>query len=214
MTHDAPRDLDPYARRLIRFKARQLARRAGFTASDREDLEQDLSHDLLARLRHFDPNRANRDAFTTQVVLNRVRTILIERDRKRRDWRRCRTSLQELVAGDAPDDGAIERAETLAEDACGRGIRSPASDERAELRLDLVAALQALPPDLRRVASALRTATPTDVSRALGVSRDTVYRAMRAIRVRFTELGIDVYAPADSSAANGVGTQEGAASAA
>ena len=48
--------IDPYAAGLIRFKARQLVGQAGFTASDRNDLEQDLILDLLRRLPKYDPN--------------------------------------------------------------------------------------------------------------------------------------------------------------
>ena len=39
--------IDDYAVRLIKHKARQLIGSAGFTESDRDDLEQDLMLDLL-----------------------------------------------------------------------------------------------------------------------------------------------------------------------
>ncbi len=53
--------IDPYAIRLIKYKARTLVGKAGFTASDREDLEQELILDLLHRLPRYDRNRAQRN---------------------------------------------------------------------------------------------------------------------------------------------------------
>jgi len=42
--------IDEYAVQLIKYKARQLVGRVGFTESDRDDLEQELMLDLLRRL--------------------------------------------------------------------------------------------------------------------------------------------------------------------
>ena len=50
--------IDEYAVRIIKYKARQLVGRVGFTESDREDLEQEMILDLLQRLPKYDPARA------------------------------------------------------------------------------------------------------------------------------------------------------------
>ena len=60
--------IDPYAAGLIRFKARQLVGQAGFTASDREDIEQKLILDLLRRLPKYNPKRAQLNTFIARVV--------------------------------------------------------------------------------------------------------------------------------------------------
>ena len=39
--------IDEYAVRIIKYKARQLVGRVGFTESDREDLEQEMILDLI-----------------------------------------------------------------------------------------------------------------------------------------------------------------------
>jgi RNA polymerase sigma-70 factor (ECF subfamily) len=208
--HESPRGLDEYATRLIRHKARQLVGKAGFTASDREDIEQDLALDLLARLPHYDPRRQNGEAFTTQVVQNRVRTILEQRSAERRHWSRCRASIHDTV--DGGDGETVERVETLTADAflrrTGRGDES--DPERRDLAIDVAGAASDLPPELRRFADALSRWNPTDAARRLGVGRDAVYRAIREIRARFDAAGLAAYLPADRSAASSVGTSEDA----
>ena len=47
--------IDPYAAGLIRFKTRQLVGQAGFTASDREDIEQELILDSAAPAAEVQP---------------------------------------------------------------------------------------------------------------------------------------------------------------
>ena len=42
--------IDEYAVQIIKYKARQLVGRVGFTESDREDLEQEMLMGLLQRL--------------------------------------------------------------------------------------------------------------------------------------------------------------------
>jgi len=60
--------IDDYAVQLIKYKARQLVGRVGFTESDREDLEQEMVLDLLRRLPKFDPKRAGRNTFIARIV--------------------------------------------------------------------------------------------------------------------------------------------------
>ena len=62
--------IDEYAVRIIKHKARQLVGRAGFTESDREDLEQEMMLDLLRRLPKFDPKRAGQ--FVTDKAYQEV----------------------------------------------------------------------------------------------------------------------------------------------
>lgn len=207
MTHKTPAGLDEFAMRLVRCTARQLVGRAGLTASDREDIEQDLALDLLAHLPQYDPRRASAEAFTTHVVRNAVRTLLRRRCAERRDWRRCRASLD---AETSADDGAfLGLCETLLAEAFLR--RTGRSDEsepgRRDLRIDVADAVADLPPALRRIAEGLSRGNPTDVSRAAGVGRDAVYRAIHEIRALFAAAGLLAYLDrADSSARRCVGS--------
>jgi RNA polymerase sigma-70 factor (ECF subfamily) len=207
MTDETPAGLDEFAMRLVRCTARQLVGRSGFTASDREDIEQDLALDLLAHLPHFDPRRANAEAFVTHIVRNAVRTLLRRRCAERRDWRRCRASLDDEITA---DDGALlGLCETLlAEAFLRRTGRCDESDPgRQDLRIDVADAVADLPPALRRIAERLAHSNPTDVSRAEGIGRDAVYRAIHQIRARFAAVGLLAYSDrADSSRSRCVGS--------
>ena len=88
--------IDPYAAGLIRFKARQLVGQAGFTASDREDIEQELILDLLRRLPKYNPKRAQLNTFIARVVEHRVATLIEAQKAGIRDYRRCRCSLNDV----------------------------------------------------------------------------------------------------------------------
>jgi len=99
---------------LVRSKARQLVGRYGFTASDREDIEQELMLDLLQRLPRFDPSRAKRKTFINRVVDNAVASLVKRQKAEKRDYRRNGGSLSKDV--EAPDGGLVERGDTLSAD--------------------------------------------------------------------------------------------------
>jgi RNA polymerase sigma-70 factor (ECF subfamily) len=171
--------IDPYAVRLIRWKARQLAGTAGFTESDREDIEQELTLDFLKRLPHHDPARSTLEAFAAGVVDHKVASIIERRQAQKRDWRRVGPSLNDAVH--AGDDGARELGDSI-----------PAADgPDADLAIDLAEALAALPPELRDLCERLSRWTVTEVARQEGVSRRTIHRRMAEIRRRFVESGLE-----------------------
>ena len=85
---------------LIHHKARQLIGEYGLTASDLPDLKQELTLDLLRRLKGFDPSRAQRQTFAAQVIEHGVATIIEHRSAARRDWQR-----EECSLNDALEDG-------------------------------------------------------------------------------------------------------------
>jgi hypothetical protein len=60
--------IDKFASRLIRRKAREVVRCAGFNLSDRQDIEQELTLVLLRRLGRFNHRVAHYNAFVTTVV--------------------------------------------------------------------------------------------------------------------------------------------------
>ena len=103
--------IDLSAAGLIRFKARQLVGKAGFTASDREDIEQELILDLLRRLPKYDPKRAQRNTFIARVVEHRVATLIAAQKAGIRDYWRCRCSLNDRFEDE--DGRSVERAETF-----------------------------------------------------------------------------------------------------
>jgi len=105
------RGMDAYAAGAVRFKAGQLVGKAGFTQSDREDLQQELALDLLRRSRKYDPKRARRSTFTACLVEHRAATILAERMAPTRDIRREGPSLNEMITDGEGNE--VERIATI-----------------------------------------------------------------------------------------------------
>jgi len=178
----------PFAIWLIRRKADRLVGRAGFSPSDREDLEQEIALDLLVRLNRFDPARATFRTFVVRVIDHKVADLLADRSAGKRDWRRNGDSLDDLV--DDEDGGRGERWQTLP------GTNGHEAQDRVHLRLDLEAALRTLPPALREACEWLRNQTYTEASRATGIPRSTLQDRMKKVRAVFEKVGLDAYLPA------------------
>jgi len=196
--HDRLPDLDDHAATVIFFKARQLKGRAGWTRSDREDIEQDLRIDLLRRLPRFDPARGTRRSFVRHVVEKRVCTLLEGRKAAMRDYRRHGSLDEEVEDGEG---GSESRGDTLDAAECRERLGLPVPDEETalNLRLDLEAALRSLPPLLRDLSDRLRTATPSELARASGVPRTTLLERMGRIRAHLERAGLAAYLPGAAS---------------
>ena len=69
-----------FADRAIRYEARQLAGRHGFSLSEREDLEQEFRLHVLRRLASFDPHVAHWNVFV-RTLLERHAATLVEQRR-------------------------------------------------------------------------------------------------------------------------------------
>jgi RNA polymerase sigma-70 factor (ECF subfamily) len=175
--------IDKYAVRRIRKKAWQLVGKAGFTAADREDLEQELIIDLLQRLSKFNPDRANRKTFITRVVTNRVATLIELQKASCRNYRLYSDSLNDYV--DIGGGDLVEREETIASDdylqnigRCSRPLR-----ELEELSLDIERLMADLPPKLRNLCELFKKGqTVSGVSRDMGIARGSVYRYLNKLR--------------------------------
>ena len=100
--------------RLIRQKARQLVGKYGFTASDREDLEQDLWFHLLERLQAESNHIANREAFIVTLLDRQVTDLIRRRRAGKRNAERLR-SLNTLVKDQ--DDRWVQWGECISQDA-------------------------------------------------------------------------------------------------
>ena len=185
--------IDPYAAGLIRFKARQLVGQAGFTASDREDIEQELILDLLRRLPKYNPKRAQLNTFIARVVEHRLASLIEAQKAGIRDYRRCRCSLNECF--EDADGRSVERVDTFdQEDYLLRtGAQSRPSEELNRLAIDVAAVLETLPPELRELCRRLKAETVTEISRDTGVPRGTIYESIKKLREIFKDAGLRNY---------------------
>lgn len=193
-TKNAYDELGGYASRLVKWKAAQLVGRAGFTASDRADLEQDIAFQVLRRIRKFDPERGRFEATVRRIVENAVADILAARKAACRDYRRRGPSLNEMVRDE--NGKRVERSETFdSEEHLRRTGRRSArkANERRDLKLDLDDAMADLPPELRRLCERLRNESPTEIAREMGIPRGTLYEHMRKIREHFERRGLGEY---------------------
>ena len=197
--------IDPYAAGLIRFKTRQLVGQAGFTASDREDIEQELILDLLRRLPKYNPKRAQLNTFIARVVEHRVATLIEAQKAGIRDYRRCRCSLNDRFEDE--DGRSVERAETFdQEDYLLRtGAQSRPSDELSALAIDVTAVLEGLPPELRNLCRGLKAKPVTEISRDTGVPRGTIYESIKKLREIFEDVGLKDYLRAPRRSRSGSG---------
>ena len=185
--------IDPYAAGLIRFKARQLVGQAGFTASDREDIEQELTLDLLRRLPKYNPKRAQLNTFIARVVEHQLASLIEAQKAGIRDYRRCRCSLNECF--EDADGRSVERVDTFdQEDYLLRtGGQSRPSEELSALAIDVTAVLEGLPRELRNLCWRLQAETVTEISRDTGVPRGTIYESIKKLREIFKDAGLRNY---------------------
>jgi RNA polymerase sigma-70 factor, ECF subfamily len=188
---DAPRPhIDPVVQALIRRKARRMIGRAGLTASDQPDLEQELVLHLLRRL----PAAAGQPQCRALVntVLDRcLANILRDLLAQKRNPKRVGSLHQRVPT----EEGQAELGQTISrEEQDARTGRQPRSDEeRVDLQQDLAAALARLPPDLRELAERLQHQGVAEAARSTGVPRTTLYAGLRRLRQHFEQAGLRAY---------------------
>ena len=176
------------AARHIKHRVRKLIGRFGFTASDREDLEQDLATDLLQRQKYFNAAKAQYGTFAVRVIDHRISTLLAKRQLAMRDYRRETCSLDEPVPDD--DRVLVSRHETVDAERDRPGL--PA-EELGDLAADVRQAVARLPKRLRRVCLALMSSAPHEVVDELKVPKSTLYRDIAAIRQALAAAGLEDY---------------------
>lgn len=179
MEFDSKIKIDDYATTLIRMKAHQLVGRYGFTKSDREDIEQELTLDLHVRLGRFDAAKGRPATFMRLVVDRRAASLIRERTSQARDYRRTTHLLDEL----SDDDGNNGH------------MAEPAIDDRhqRDLKIDVNEAVASLAEELRSVAEDLREKRVSEIGRERGCGRETIRRAVKRIGEHFEQRGLREY---------------------
>lgn len=187
-------DYDEYAITTIKLKVRQLIKRCGFDASERDDLEQELALHLFERIREHDPERGTMKTFIVCVVENKTRTMIRVRNRRAESIAASPFSLNEEIP---EEDGfgvmqrmdAIDREDYLLE----AGLLSRPVFELLEMRVDIERVIDTLSQPLREICEHLKTQTVTQISAGTGASRQQVYDAIRKLRGIFDEAGLKDY---------------------
>lgn len=158
-----PEATDEEMERLARTYAAKLVRCHRWLANDREDIQQELHLQLWLAWKHLNRSRSSPRTFLNRVAANRSQSLFAERVARCRDYRKT-VSIAGLRANS----------------------RNPFRREEVRiLRLDTARFIRGLSPKLRRTAIALSTHSPTDAALVLGVSRETIYQQISALRERF-----------------------------
>lgn len=186
--------IDPLASRFIRGKVRQLVGLAGYREADREDLFHEFALDLLQRKPNFDPAAGTWEAFVIVVCENCFAALLEHRRAEKRSDRREAGSLNDFVSDD--DEGRLRAfGDTIPDTQPSFRIRRArrAECEASELKLDVVAVIQSLPPELRHLCELLKRDTVVSAARHLGISRTAAYEPIRELRQTFEAAGLRDY---------------------
>lgn len=165
---------------IIRHKVRKLVGRYGFTASDEPDLQQELAMHVSQHIAQHDPTRGARSTFVDRIVRHKIVNILEHRMAKKRGGR------TQPMALDAVPEGLL--------------LDGLADPEAIDLGLDVQKALAGLSPELRRIATLLTTDTPSEVARALGLTRGQFRQRQEAIRDYLNGKGLNPNAPEEPPA--------------
>lgn len=178
--------MDEYASRLIRFKARQLARRRAFAGCEADDIAQDLWLDLHKRLPRYDPARAQLNTFIARIVERKVVSLLRYHGAAKRTRDREDCSLNDQVR-DA-DGRPVDRHQVMPE-------ASSTWQRLHDLERDVADIRQRLESEtLGEIVDALGRGQPVSaIAREHGVSRTTVERRIAEIREVFEDAGLRRY---------------------
>ncbi len=179
-----------FAAKLIRRKAKQLVGRAGFTRSDRADLEQEMKLRVWQRFGRFDPRIAHWNAFVTTIVERHVATILQAARRKKRLEGETLTSLSELV--EDCDSELVELGETISPEQKEplMGCYVATGEEQCALKLDVADVMANLPDDLRELCELLKFHNVKDAAREMGIPRTTASSMVSRLRQIFVDAGV------------------------
>jgi RNA polymerase sigma factor (sigma-70 family) len=184
--------LTDYARSLVKFKARQLARQCGFGPSERDDLEQELWLALVSQADRYDPERASLDTFIDRVVNTAAGMPARSRSRLKRAPGDGALSLETTKV---PIRGQVQKplARFLCDADLTRRTGTVPTDEVAlrENAEAIAHALAAMPGPMRDVCRLVMRGSISSAARRLRTSRRRVRGLLRAARPYFEEAGLD-----------------------
>jgi RNA polymerase sigma-70 factor (ECF subfamily) len=186
-------EVNQYAANVIRYKARQLVGKAGFTESDRDDLEQEMMLDVIARLPKFDPNKATQKTFVARIIERKISKLIRHRTSEMRDYRREAFSFNDSI--EDGDGGSVDRGDLVSQESVDPSVAVNSRtgvDEMAFLH-DMEAVLSGLPDHLRRLCEILKTGSVSDAAREMGVPRTTLNDHVRKLRSLFEDAGLRAY---------------------
>jgi len=193
-TIDSNTPLPRYITTLIQVTVRKAVDRYGFPESDQDDLERQITLEVVRRRAKFDPGRAQENTFLARLVKHARADIIAARKAGIRDYRREEGSLDQWVR-DESGEWAL-RGETITEEEAGRRVGRPSMSEQEQhdLRSDLRDAAAKLPKGLREIYEHFETeGSARAVGRAIGLHHSCICDALKQIKEHFEKAGLEVY---------------------
>ncbi|MHB9124605.1 MAG: hypothetical protein ACYC4F_01505 [Armatimonadota bacterium] len=185
--------LDDYSTTLIRHKTRRLVGQAGFTKSDKEDIELELALHLWQYLPQYDPAKGTHKTFVNFILDNKIRTMVAGQITAHYDVRMHDSSLDEVTImgdGDSLCRGDLIDAE---EYLMSIGGRSRSAFELVEMRVDIRRLVSRLSPEMQDLCEHLSLENIKDASLATGIPRYKIYELIRRLRFMFEQDGLAEY---------------------
>ena len=177
--------------RIIRIKAKTLARELRAGNQYREDFEQEFWLHYSGVRDHYDPERGRWSTFLDRVFKNKGFNMMAEwRTRKRRSERKARR-WDDRTGSD--DDDALTLEEVYGDDDhhAETGWGPQPDRQTVDLRLDVGRVLRGLPADLRELARRLMQQSVSEAAREMKIPRSTLYGKIHRIAKILRAAGVD-----------------------
>jgi len=185
--------LHPFAKVIIRKKARFLLGRYGILPSDIEDIRQTLMLDVLRRADRFDPLRGSENQFVSTVVRHGIARIVERRLTAKRGSGYATVSLDEEFQNIGGKSFTLH--DVVDKHTYLSITKGPfeTTVNRLDIQIDLDRALAGLPRGLRELATRLMTSTPSEIARDTGIPRTTLNGLIAKLRSRLLINGFGEY---------------------
>jgi len=179
------------ARKEAAYTAKRIAGSFGFTYEDREDLEQELNLAVIKKANTLDSARGSIHTFVVAVIKGKSLTELRRRRRKAKREKTILCLHNETVDG----DDVVAYHETLDRSVCMNRMGRDETDPilLSDLRHDVEVVLKLFTPKQKRICRLLMETDKKTAAHRMGVSRQTLYREIEAIRQIMSEIGINAY---------------------
>lgn len=176
----------------VKHKSYNLIGTAGFTISDRDDIESELAWHLRESLSKHDPSRSKLMSFVNVVLNNKIANMIEARKSWHYDFRDHAFSLDEEFRDSegttyGPGDSINE------DDYLIRiGKRSISALEEINLRSEIECIVAGLPNDLKDLChNILKFGSIPAVSKHTGTPRATLYDRVRKLQRAFRAAGFE-----------------------
>jgi len=174
-------DFSPAVMRVVDFRAFKISRMKGFSASDYEDIRQDLLLALVRKFPSFDPAQAQDVTFAERVIDNYVSHLLRHRNSKQGAIEHGMVRHTDATGGNAPSVGGNARPK----------IDEGSHADEVLLRLSVAEVLNRLSPELRAVAELLKEHSKAATARRLGISEHVLNGKIEQLRRIFRAAGLE-----------------------